>query len=187
MPIGKKIKLGFGKAGLIYKKVWKGKLEDHVPGVNDIRHAQVMFKYREYKARYNNMTETQISERIGIFFNHSSDISRGYKRLTFDSLSDPLATKRGITADTREVPRAAAPPALLEPIEEGGGDSEGGGESSGGPPPPMRKPPVPKARQAARKAAKAAAPQRKPPPARKPPVAQPPPARPACAPAPAPG
>jgi hypothetical protein len=182
-PVGKKIKLGFTKAGLIYKKVKSGELKNHVPGVLEIRHAQVMFKYREYKARYNSMTETQISERIAIFFNHSSDISRGYKRLTFDSLSDPLATKRGVTSSTRETPRTAAPAALLDPIEEGGGDSEGGGESSGGPPPPppppARKPPVPKARRAARKAAKAPAPQRKPPPAKKPPVAQPPPARPA--------
>ena len=160
-----------------------GVLKNHVPGILEIRHAQVMFKYHEYKKKYNNMTETQISERIAIFFNHSSDISRGYKRLTFDSLSDPLATKRGITSSTRETPRTAAPPALLEPIEEGGGDSEGGGETSGGPPPspppPARNPPVPKARRAARKAAKAPAPQRKPPPAKKPPVAQPPPARPA--------
>ncbi len=48
-----------------------------------------MFKYRQYEAKYKSMTETPISKIIVISFNHSSDISRGYKRLTFDSLSDP--------------------------------------------------------------------------------------------------
>ena len=139
-----------------------------------------MFKYREYKEKYSNMTETRISKRIAIFFNHISDISRGYKRLAFDSLSDPLATKRGITSSTRETPRTAAPAALLDSIEEGGGESSGGP-----PPPPARKLPVPKARRAARKAEKAPAPQRKPPPAKKPHVFQPP--RAACAPAPTQG
>ena len=74
------------------------------------------------------MTETHISERIALFFNHSSDISRGYKRLTFDSLRDPIATKRDITSSTRETPCTAALAALLDPIEKGGGDFEGGGD-----------------------------------------------------------
>jgi len=87
--IRKKIKLGFTKAGLIYIKVKRGELKNHVPGILEIRHAQVMLNNREHKEQYKNMTETQISERIAIFFNHTSDISRGYKRLSFDSISDP--------------------------------------------------------------------------------------------------
>ncbi len=85
-------------AGLIYKKPKKGVLADHIPGVLEIRHAQVMRKYPIYKDKNPNLTEIMISEKIAGFFSHSSDISRGYKRLTFDSLSDPLATKRGAAA-----------------------------------------------------------------------------------------
>ena len=91
-------------------------LANHIPYVFEIRHAHVKFKYRECEARYNNMTETQISEQIAIFFNHSSDISRGYTRLTFDSLSEPLATKRGITSSTRETPHTGERAAPLAPI-----------------------------------------------------------------------
>jgi hypothetical protein len=124
-------------------------------------------------------TEDYMSKSIAKYFNHIFDIANDYKRLTFDSLSDPLSTKRDITSSTREAPRTAAPPSPIAPIEEGDGDSEGGGESSGGSPPlpPASKPPVPNARRAARKAVKAPAPQRKPPPINNIPVAQSPRAR----------
>ena len=133
----------------------KRSLQPTSPGPLDIHKAQVVAKYEEYKKRSPNYTETQISETIALFFNHSSNVSRGYMRKTFDYLSDLLATKKGVFPSV--VARPAAP---LPPIDEGegGGDTEGGGESSGGPPPPPRKPPVPKARKAARKAAKALAP-----------------------------
>ncbi len=133
----------------------KGSLQQTSPGPLNIRHAQVVARYEEYKKRNPNYTETQISEKVAFFFNHSSDVSRGYVRKISNSLSDPLATKKGVS------PSAVTRPAIpLPPIDEseGGGESKGGGESSGGPPPLPRKPLVPKARQAARKAAKAPAP-----------------------------
>ncbi len=58
----------------------KGSLQQTSPGSLDIRHAQVVAKYEEYKKRNPNYTETQISENIALFFNHSSDVSRGYLR-----------------------------------------------------------------------------------------------------------
>ena len=128
-----------------------------------------------YKEKFPILTETKISEKIAGYLNHYSDISRGYKRIIFDSLSDSLATKRSILSTTREAPRTGGPAVPLAPIDEGGGESSGGPP----PPPPARKPPDFKARRAARKAAKVPAPQRKPPPANKPPVAQFPRVRPA--------
>ena len=71
----------------------KGELANHIIGVLEIRHAQVMFKYRQYKEKIPNRTETKISEKTAGYFNHSFEIARGYKRLTLDSLGDPLATK----------------------------------------------------------------------------------------------
>jgi hypothetical protein len=44
-----------------------------------------MSKYWEWREKDRTLAEEQI-------FNNNSDISRGYKRFTFDSLTDPLAT-----------------------------------------------------------------------------------------------
>ncbi len=55
----------------------------NVPGPLDIRHAQFMAKYEEYKKRNPDFTETQISELYYIFFNHFSDVSREYLRKAF--------------------------------------------------------------------------------------------------------
>ena len=156
----------------------KGELKTKPPGILEIRHSQVVLKFiKEWKRMNPIWTDTQISERIAIIFNHSSDISQGYKSLTLESLTNSIANKVDITASTRETPRTAAPAVPLAPIDEGEGDRESSGSPSS---PPARKPAAHKARKAARKAAKAPAPQRKPPPAKKPPVAQPP-AHPACA------
>jgi hypothetical protein len=103
----------------------KGSLQPTSPGPLDIRHAHVVAKFEEYKKMNPNYTETHISEKIVLFFNHSSDVSRGYLRKTFDSLSDPLDTKKGVSPSA--VARPAAP---LPPIDENecGGDLEGDGE-----------------------------------------------------------
>ena len=63
-PVGDKIKNGFRKAGLIYKKVKSGVLNNHVPGVLEVRHAQIMFKYRQYKDKHGDATEDYISKQI---------------------------------------------------------------------------------------------------------------------------
>ena len=56
-----------------------------------------MQKYRQYNEKFLNLTETKISEKIADYFNHILNISQAYMRLTFNSLSAPLATKRGIS------------------------------------------------------------------------------------------
>jgi hypothetical protein len=85
-----------------------------------------MFKYRQWRSKDKTLTEEQISQKVAGFFNHSSDISRGYKRLTFDSLTDPLATKHGISSSS---PAPAARP--LPAIEETEDNGESGGSSGG--------------------------------------------------------
>ena len=129
LPVSDKIKRSFRAAGFVYKAPKQGRLADFTPGILQIRHAQVMFKYRQWRSKDKTLTEEQISQKIAGFFNHSSDISRGYKRLTFDSLTEPLATKQGISSSS------PAPPARpLPPIEEaeGAGESGESGGSSGG-------------------------------------------------------
>ena len=87
-----------------------GQLKPTTPGPLDIRHAQVGEKYEAYKRKYPRLTETQLSEKIAVFFNHGSDVSRGYLRKTFDSLDDPLATKKGVSPNAvAEIP-ARDPP-----------------------------------------------------------------------------
>ena len=98
LPVSDKIKRSFRAAGLIYKAPKQGRLVDYAPGILEIRHSQVMFKYREWRKKDRTLTEEQISQKIAGFFNHSYDISRGYKHLTFDSLTDPLAIKQGISS-----------------------------------------------------------------------------------------
>jgi hypothetical protein len=54
------------------------------------------------------LTPTQISEKIGGFFNHSSDINIGYLRKTFDTILDPLAKKSelGLIQEEKEKPKS---------------------------------------------------------------------------------
>ena len=78
--------------------------------------AKVMLKYREWRRRDKTLTEEQFSIKVAGFFNYSSDISRGYKRLTFDSLTEPLATKQGISSSSPAARKAAPkPPAPAAP------------------------------------------------------------------------
>ncbi len=81
-------------------------------------------KYEEFKGKDPNLTKDQISKKIAAFFNHIAEISKKYLRKTFDSLDDPLATKKGFGAEGEA--RGAAPisklTTALSPIEE---DSSG--------------------------------------------------------------
>ncbi len=131
LPVSDKIQRSFRAAGLIYKAQKLGRLVDYTPGILEIGHSQVMFKYREWWKKDRTLTEEQISQKIAGFFNRSSDISRGYKCLTFDSLTDPLATNRGISSSSPQTAPAARPAAPLSPVEK----SEDSGETgeSGGP------------------------------------------------------
>ncbi len=113
-----KIKRSFRAVGFIYKAPKQGKLVDFTPGILQIRHARVMLKYRQWRKKYKTLTEEQISIKVAGFFNHSSDISWGYKRLTFDSLADPLATKQGLSSSS---PAPAARPAAPLPRGRGRG------------------------------------------------------------------
>ena len=88
----------------------------------EIRHSQVMFKYRQWRKKNRTIMEEQISPKNAGSFNQCSDISRGYKHLTFDSFTDPLTTKQSISS---------SPPALtapLSPIDESAGDMGDSGE-----------------------------------------------------------
>ena len=137
LPVGSKISSAFAKGGLIYMSGKSGQLKATSPGPLDIRHAQDVAKYEEYKRKEPNLTETHLSDRIVVFFNHGSDISRGYIRIVFDSLNDPLATKKGVSPNAVASTPAPAQPAQLPPIEESedsgeSGESGGGADSSGG-------------------------------------------------------
>ena len=48
-PVGDKVERGFMAAGLIYKQPNKRVLADLTPGINAIRHAQVIRKNHQYK------------------------------------------------------------------------------------------------------------------------------------------
>jgi len=113
---------------LVYVLGKSGELKPTSPGPLDIRHAQIVAKYVEYLWKDPNLTETQLSEMIVVFFNHGSVVSKRYVRKIFDFLDDPLATKKGVSPDAVAASPATAPPAPLSPIDEGAGES---GESSG--------------------------------------------------------
>ncbi len=116
--------------GLAYMTGRRGELKSTSPAPNDIRHAQVIDRYEDFKRKDPNLTEDQISEKIAAFFNHSAEISKKYLRKTFDSLDSPLATKKSLGAEGEA--RGAAP-ASLSPIEVDSGESSGpgGGAPSG--------------------------------------------------------
>jgi hypothetical protein len=130
LPVGAKISGAFAAVGLTYMTGKSGELRKTAPGPNDIRHAQVIAKYEEIRSKNKTLTAEQISQQIAGFFNHSSSISKGYIRKTFDSLDDPLANKKGVRPDDVASP-ARAPPAPLMPIDEGAGESGESGESGG--------------------------------------------------------
>ncbi len=118
-PVGSKISSAFAAVGLTYMTGRSGELKPTAPGPNDIRHAQVSDRYEEFKRKEPNLTEDQTSKKIAAFFNHSAEISKKYLRKTFDSLADPLATKKGLGA------KGQARGAALSPIEEDSGESFG--------------------------------------------------------------
>ena len=103
-----------------------GQLKPTSPGPLDIRHAQVVAKYKEYKRKDPRLTETQLSEKIAVFFNHGIDVFRGYLRKTFDDLDDTLATKKGVSPNAVAGTPARDPPAQLPPIEESGESGKSG-------------------------------------------------------------
>jgi len=104
-----------------------GELKPTALGPNDIRHAQVIAKYEEFKGKDPNLTKDQISKKIAAFFNHIAEISKKYLRKTFNSLDDPLATKNGLGAEGEARSAAPAAPASLSPIQEDSGESSGPG------------------------------------------------------------
>ncbi len=54
-----------------------GQLKPTSPSPLDIRHAQVVAKYEDNNRKDPRLTETQLSEKIAVYFNHGSDVSRG--------------------------------------------------------------------------------------------------------------
>ena len=66
LPVGTKIRDAFKKFGYSYMYGKKELLQPTSPGCLDTRHAQVVAKYKEYKKRSPNYTETQISENIAV-------------------------------------------------------------------------------------------------------------------------
>jgi DNA-binding XRE family transcriptional regulator len=60
------------------------------------------------------LTATQISEKIGGFFNHASDINIGYLRNTFDMLQDPLAKKYGNSKELAPIEEEKEKPKSLQ-------------------------------------------------------------------------
>jgi hypothetical protein len=126
LPAGSKISAAFAKAGLIYMLRKSGQLKPTSPRPLEIMHPQVVAKYEEYKKKDPRLTKTQLSENIAIFFNNGSDVSRGYLRKAFDSLDDPLATKKGVFPNAVATTPARDPPAQLPPIEESGESGENG-------------------------------------------------------------
>jgi hypothetical protein len=75
-----------------------GELKPTTPGLNDIRHAQVIAKYGEIQLKNRSIMEDQVNKKIASFFNRNADISKKYLRKTFDSLDVPLASKKGVNA-----------------------------------------------------------------------------------------
>jgi hypothetical protein len=109
LPAGSKISGAFRKAGLVYMSGKSGQLKPTSPGPLDIRHAQVVARYERYERKYPCLIETQLSENIAVFFNHGSDVSRGYLRKIFDSLDESFATKKGVSPNVV----ARTPPGIL--------------------------------------------------------------------------
>jgi hypothetical protein len=103
-----------------------GQLKTNSPDPLDIRHAQVVEKYEQYKSKVPSLTKNQLADRIVVFLNYGSDISRGYIRIVFDSLDSTLATMKGVSPNA-----VASTPARALPIEDGE-DSGESGESGGG-------------------------------------------------------
>jgi len=119
LPVGSKISSAFAKVRLTYMTGKSRELKPTAPGPNDIRHAQVVDRYEEFKRKDPNLTEDRISKQIAAFFNHSAEISKKYLRKTFNSLDNPLASKGGVDAEGA----TPATPASLSLIQEDSGES----------------------------------------------------------------
>ena len=76
--VGEKIIQSFKSAGPVYNCLNKGKLKPTSPGLNNIRHAKIVRKHRDFQRKNPPLAATQMSDRIAGFFNHGNDINQGY-------------------------------------------------------------------------------------------------------------
>lgn len=129
-PAGPTVQKAFDAIGFKYRTMGNTGMKWVNPGPLEIRHSQVTYEHERLERK--GLTPKEIADKIGIRFNHSSDVNQDYKRVTFRTLEEGKKPAR-------------RPPAMPDIAEESG-------ESTPAPPP------EPKAKPKAKPAAAATTP-----------------------------